>query len=120
MNKETNDLIKEVSLSSGDSLGGSACRTCTKSYCCEFQHEVGIAASEFDTITHLVTPQQIARAKHEIERKDKTVLADGMSTYRCPFLSEAGKCEIYDERFMICAIYSVVGDSYQCSLDNIE
>ncbi len=119
-NKKTNDLIKEISLNSGDQLGGSACRTCTKSYCCEFQHEVGIASSEFDTIAHLVTPQQIARAKHEVEREDKIVLRDGLSTYRCPFLSETGKCEIYDERFMICAIYSVVGESHQCSLDNKE
>ncbi len=119
-NKKTNDMIKEVSLKSGDQLGGSACRTCTKSFCCSFQHEVGIASSEFDTITHLVTEEQIARAKHEIERDDSIVLEDGLTTYRCPFLSEAGKCEIYDERFMICAIYSVVGDSYQCSLDNKE
>ncbi len=117
-NKLTNDMIKNISLRSGDMLGGSACKACTESHCCEFQHEVGISTSEFDTIAHLVTKEQIARAKYEVEREDKIVLNDGLSTYRCPFLSETGKCEIYDERFMICAIYSVVGESHQCSLDN--
>ena len=119
MNKITNDLIKTLSLESGDKLGGSACRTCDKAYCCEYQVEVGITASEFDTIVEYITPAQIERARIQLNNPSPIVIG-GKPTYRCPFLSEEGKCEIYDQRFMICAIYSVVGDNVQCSLANKE
>ncbi len=116
-NKETNEMIKHVSLTAGDALGGSACRSCKEAYCCSYQVEVGITSSEFDAIAHLVTPEQIERAKIQLNNPSPIVI-DGRATYRCPFLSEEGRCEIYDERFMICAIYSVVGNNHQCSLDN--
>ncbi len=117
MNKKTNEMLKYITLTAGDKLGGSACTSCTNSYCCEFQVEVGIAVTEFDEIEHLVTPQQIARAKVQLENEDP-IIVSGAKTYRCPFLSEAGRCEIYDQRFMICAMYSTVGHSDQCSLSN--
>ena len=117
-NKITNEKLKEVSIRLGDDLGGSACKSCTKSFCCEYQHQIGISAGEFDKIVDLITPEQIQRAKEQLT--NTFTLPDGHSTYRCPFLSEAGKCEIYEERFAICAVYSVVGSNVQCSLDNIK
>ncbi len=70
-NKETNEMIKHVSLTAGDALGGSACRSCKEAYCCSYQLEIGISKSEFDTIVHLVTPKHIARAKVEVDRLAK-------------------------------------------------
>jgi len=114
-NKDTNAVIKEVSLGMGDTLGGSPCRKCDSSYCCEYQKEVGIASTEFDDIMHLVTKEQILRAKHQLTHRGDL---HGVEVYRCPFLSEEGQCEIYEERFMICAMYSVVGTNFQCSAEN--
>ena len=116
-NKETNDLLKNLFFDIGDKLGGSACRSCEESYCCEYQNKVTISHKEFDSIQHLVTPEQVQRAKEQLSN---TFTLNGYSTYRCPFLSEKGRCEIYDERFIICASYSIVGSNWQCSLENDE
>jgi Fe-S-cluster containining protein len=115
-NKFTNDLLCDISISMGDfignkeGLGESACKSCTEAYCCMYQREVGISSKEFDTIEHLITPEQIERARVEV--------AENKEFYRCPFLSEEGKCEIYSERFLICAMYSVIGTNKLCHSDN--
>jgi Fe-S-cluster containining protein len=115
MNERTNSLLKMISQDMGDMLGGSACADCDKSYCCEFQQEIGIAKEEFDEIEHLVTPQQIERAAYQLEHKQ---MLGGKEVYRCPFLSEKGKCEIYKDRFIVCAAYSTIGDNVACSKEN--
>jgi Fe-S-cluster containining protein len=115
-NKFTNDLLCDISISMGDfignkeGLGESACKSCTEAYCCSWMKEIGISVKEFDEIEHLVTPEQIERARVEVAK-------DG-DTYRCAFLSEEGKCEIYDERFLVCAMYSVIGTNKSCHSDN--
>ena len=114
-NAHTNKLIKNISLDAGDQLGGSACHSCTGAYCCKFQNSVGIASTEFDTIKHLITVEQVERAQVEVNKKSTF---GGKSSYRCPFLGEDNLCEIYDERFLVCAIYSTVGDSMSCSKEN--
>ena len=114
-NKLTNTIISGVSTTIGEMNGTSPCNTCTSGDCCRFQHEIGIASSEFDDIEHLVTDAQIERAREALLAGDNL---NGLPAYRCPFLSEAGKCEIYDERFMICAMYSVVGTNAQCSREH--
>jgi Fe-S-cluster containining protein len=110
--KPINDLLNVVSRTLGNTLGGSACNSCSSSHCCEFQHSVGISQSEFDHIQHLVTSEQIKRAKEEVNKKS---IFRGKPAYRCPFLSDVGKCEIYDERFIVCSTYSTVGDPANCA-----
>ncbi len=34
--------------------------------------------------------------------------------YTCPFLSDDGKCEIYDKRFAVCAQYGVINEIKHC------
>ena len=102
-------------IGSKDGLGRSACTSCDKSYCCEYQHEIGIASTEFDEIEHLVTDVHIDRAKKVIAKPQHL---NGLETYRCPFLSDDGLCEIYENRFMVCAMYSVVGSNFSCSPAN--
>jgi len=115
--KERNEILKEVSFSLGDQLGGSTCRSCDKAYCCEHQSQVGISSIEFDVIEHLVTDEQIARAQVEVDKLDNNTAlrCSGEQTYRCPFLSEEGKCEIYENRFIVCASYSVISKEHNCS-----
>jgi len=121
-NQASNILINSTSKGIGDfigtkeNMGGSACHACDKSYCCEYQHEIGIAPIEFDKIEELVTPEQIARARVELTSTATTKA--GKSLYRCPFLSKEGKCEIYDERFIVCAAYSTIGTNFSCSPAN--
>jgi len=114
-NALTNKRIKDISLKPGDELGGSACHSCTGAYCCKYQHEIGIASTEFDAIRHLITVEQVERAQVEVDKKSTF---NGMSAYRCPFLGEDNLCEIYEERFLVCAIYSAVGDNMDCSKEN--
>jgi len=120
--KERNEVLKEVSFSLGDKLGGSTCRSCDKAYCCEHQSQVGISSIEFDIIAHLVTNEQIARAQVEVDKLDnlekqwvKENKTDSDRGYRCPFLSEEGRCEIYENRFIVCASYSVISKEHNCS-----
>jgi len=116
-NKKLNEELVSICKHIGELNGTYACSTCDKSYCCEYQTKINIGAAEFDDIEHLVTPIQIARAKQQIENKTP-IIVDGKKTYRCPFLSDKGKCEIYDERFIVCASYSVIGDNLACNQDS--
>ena len=115
--KERNEILKEMSFNLGDQLGGSTCRTCDKSYCCSHQSTVGISHLEFDGIAHLVTPTHIKRAEVELQKLEAgtSIECSGMPTYRCPFLAEAGGCEIYNDRFIVCATYSVISKEHNCS-----
>ena len=115
--KERNENLKAISFELGDTLGGSTCRDCTKSYCCEHQNTVGISHLEFDEVMHLVTLTQIKRAEVELQKLESgtSIECNGAQTYRCPFLAEAGGCEIYDDRFIVCATYSVVSKEHNCS-----
>ena len=114
-NNLTNTILNIASLAIGDKLGISACRTCTEPSCCKLMYETGIAKVEFDEIEHLVTDVHINRAREAIEL-DKQY--NGLTSYRCPFLSLEDKCEIYDNRFIICSTYSVVGSPTQCNESN--
>ena len=116
MNKETNIILKSISQTMGDIMGNSACKTCTEPSCCKLMHETGISKEEFDEIEHLVTDVHISRARKTV-KLDKQY--NGLTSYQCPFLSPEGKCDIYDERFVVCAGYSVVGDPKQCNESNI-
>ena len=113
--KYRNEKLKALSFKIGDESGGSACKSCNNSYCCESMVEIGIGIDEFNAIEHLVTPKHIERAKYQVEYLSKV---GGKSSYRCPFLSEEGRCEIYDSRPIVCAAYSVVGDPKDCSLES--
>ena len=115
MNKLTNEHIKRISIDMGDAIETSACRTCKEAYCCSYQHQISISKSEFDEIVHLITPEQIERAKQEVTQHSTL---NGEKVYQCPFLNEEGLCEIYDDRFLICSQYSVVGTNSQCNRDN--
>ena len=114
-NKVTNVILSLSSSAIGNKLGTSPCSTCTSGDCCKFQHTIGIGKNEFDEIEHLVTPTHIARAKETIEAGNTY---NGKPSFRCPFLSDDNKCEIYDSRFIVCSSYSVVGTSEQCSTTN--
>ena len=116
-NKVTNVILSLSSSLIGDKLGTSPCNTCTSGDCCAFQHTIGIGKNEFDEIEHLVTPTHIARAKVAVEANEQY---NGKTVHRCPFLSDDNKCEIYDDRFIVCAGYSVVGTSEQCSVSNCD
>ena len=118
-NKELNLELKLIGKKIAEKMVGlpHACSTCDKSYCCEYQVQIGIGEVEFEQIKHLVTPTHIARAKQQIENKTP-ILMEGVRTYRCPFLSDEGKCEIYDERFIVCAGYCVTGDNIACNKDS--
>ena len=117
-NKVTNVILSLSSSMIGNKLGTSPCSTCTSADCCKFQHTIGIGSNEFDEIAHLVTPTHIARAKEAIEANEH--YKGYLAKYRCPFLSDDNKCEIYDDRFIVCAGYSVVGTSEQCSVTNCD
>jgi len=69
-NKVTNVILSLSSSAIGNKLGTSPCNTCTSGDCCKHMVSIGIAKVEFDTITHLVTAEHIARAKAEIERAE--------------------------------------------------
>ena len=100
-------------------LGLSAdisCHNCDKNYCCVGQKHVQIEQREFQNIEHLITAEQLARAREQIENP---VMKRGITVYDCPFNDPVtGKCEIYDVRFMVCAGYGVVNPIEECDTDN--
>jgi Fe-S-cluster containining protein len=115
--KSTNEVLKASSQEAIEAGGNPyACGNCTSSHCCT-QKEVGIAPIEFDWIESLVTDIHIERARRQVKLlevdKDRVM-------YVCPFLSPNG-CDIYDNRFAVCATYSVLGtDGSQCRHSGIE
>ena len=113
------ERIKVKAWEIGDKTSpGVACKMCDKSYCCINQEEIAVASKEFEDIKHLITEEQIQRAEKEIMNPRKNF---GKDVYTCPFLGQYGGCEIYENRFMICAAHTVVNDNViQCDTRGSE
>lgn len=84
-----------------------ACHGCDKAYCCRNQQSIQIADIEFEQLKHIITDDQLRRAKKEI---DSPRIMFGKNVYTCPFNDPVtGACEIYANRFIVCAGHGVVG-----------
>ncbi len=105
-----NKLLKESLLGQSDKI---ACHKCDKPYCCRNQQAIQISTTEFESKIkqHLITDIHIARAKAE---KEKDLHMDELSVYTCPFNNpDTGECEIYDNRFIVCAGHGVVAEDVE-------
>ena len=103
---EVIDNIKNSMLGLSDTI---ACHNCDKNYCCIDQISIQISTIEFEQIKPHITNEQYKRAKFEIENPR---LEYGKSVYSCPFNSPVtGKCEIYENRFVVCAGHGTVADT---------
>ena len=100
------DLLKDSMLSQSEKI---ACHSCNKSYCCENQQRIEISTEEFKQIAPQITKRQLERAKEELDNPRHMY---GKSVYSCSFLSDDDygnkKCEIYENRFVVCASHGVV------------
>lgn len=86
-----------------------ACHGCDKAYCCRNQQSIQISSIEFEQIKPLITDEQLRRAKKEIESPR---IMYGKRVYTCPFNNPlTGACEIYANRFVVCAGHGVVGET---------
>ncbi len=109
-NKKINKLLMESS--SIASQGRDSCSSCNYNYCCVSQKVIEISTLEWEDRKHLIEQKHIDRAKVQIERFDK----EGLFT--CPFNDPVtGQCDIYDERFIVCAQYRVINNKEHCNSD---
>ena len=92
--------------------GKSSCAGCTTGYCCTTQKIIEISTVEWTERQHLITSEHIDRAKVQVKR------FEAESLFTCPFLDPVTKlCDIYDERFAVCAQYHVFNPVEDCNSD---
>ena len=98
--------LKEALLGQSDKI---ACHTCNKPYCCQNQIRISVSDIEFQQILPIITDEHRERARYQSKNKR---MMNGQLTYTCPFNNpDTGMCEIYDNRFVVCAGHGVVADS---------
>ncbi len=93
----------------------ASCIGCDHNYCCLGQKRIEISSIEFKKIKSLITQAQKNRAMKQIHRFKKDELFD------CPFNDpDTGKCEIYEDRFLVCAQYAVINPKEHCNSDTMH
>jgi len=100
------DVLKAALLVQSNKI---ACHSCDKPYCCQNQIRIAISYLEFQQLRPIITDEQKERARYQDKNKR---MMNGHLTYSCPFNNpDTGKCEIYENRFVVCAGHGVVADS---------
>ena len=103
------EILKESMLCQSKYI---ACHKCDKPYCCRGQKRIEITNIEFENMMPMITEEQIARAMHYIENGKRELF--GNKVYDCPFNDPTtGKCEIYENRFVVCAAHGVISDNVE-------
>jgi len=102
-NKKISSFINGLETpSSKDRIG---CLSCNECHCCKSNKSVPVIGKEVDVIKVKITPKQKERALTSINQKAL------LGNYTCPFLSEEGRCEIYDIRPLACAGYYTINNT---------
>ena len=105
------DVITNLKASMLGQSAKIACHGCDKNYCCVNQQRIEISKLEFEQIKPHITDEQYKRAKYEI---DNSRIMNGFTVYTCPFNNpDTGMCEIYENRFVVCATHGVVADDIE-------
>lgn len=104
--KQALDDLKETMLGMSPDI---SCHGCDKNYCCVGQKVIEISTVEFERIVPLIKAKHRERAFKAIEQQKSTELWD------CPFNDpKTGLCDIYDDRFIVCASYGVINKAEHC------
>ncbi len=115
MGNNNAELIKEAALEVCAAAGkATSCSTCNNNYCCVGQKDIEISDREWNEhLEDLITPSQIFRAIKEIKWMENEDNVE--KTFDCPFNDpRTGRCEIYEDRFFVCAQYHVFNPKEDC------
>jgi len=112
MKQSITELVAEAGLLA--SQGKSSCMTCEENFCCVGQRNIEILSLEWDTkLKALITTEQESRALQQVKRYNDPEAEE--PSFDCPFNDpDTGKCEIYDDRFYVCAQYNVFNPKEHC------
>jgi len=112
MKQSITELVAEAGLLA--SQGKSSCMTCEKNFCCVGQCNIEISSLEWNTkLKALITPEQESRALQQVKKYNDPEAKE--PSFDCPFNDpDTGKCEIYDDRFYVCAQYNVSNPKEHC------
>ena len=95
--------------------GESSCYGCKTGYCCTKQRIIEISSVEWIERQSLIAPKHLKRAKQEVDTFDR------VGYFTCPFLDPVTKlCDIYNERFFVCATYHVVNPVEHCNSETMN
>jgi Fe-S-cluster containining protein len=84
-----------------------SCTGCKENFCCINQKDISVLDFEFDNIKYHIEDKHIERAKKELNRQDNLI--------SCPFNDpETKQCDIYKDRFIMCALHKVVSPIEDC------